>query len=59
MNDGPKEPQEQDKYSTSSSKKCNWFLASVEMHIRNSEWIDPNDKGGVRYEGNNKNSIIK
>ena len=37
MNDGSNEPQEQDNYSTSSSKKNDWFWASVEVHIQNSE----------------------
>ena len=41
MNDGSKEPQEQDSYSTSSSEKIDWFLASVEVHIQNSEWNNP------------------
>ena len=41
MNDGLKEPQEQDDYSTSSSEKYNLFGASVEVHIQNLEWNDP------------------
>ena len=38
MNDGSKEPQKQDNYSTSSSEKIDWFGASVEVHIQNTEW---------------------
>ena len=40
MNDGSKEPQEQDNYSPSSSEKFNWFWASVEVHIQNLGWND-------------------
>ena len=36
MNDSSKDPQEQDNYSTSSSKKI-WLWASVEVHIKNSD----------------------
>ena len=37
MNDGSKEPQGQDKYSTSSSETDSWFWGSVEVYIQNSE----------------------
>ena len=43
MNDGSKEPQEQDNYSTSTSEKCNWFWASVEVQNQNFEWNDPKE----------------
>ena len=36
MNDGSKEPQKQDNYSTSSYEKNDRFCASVEVHIQNS-----------------------
>ena len=49
-----KEPQEQDNYRKSSSKKCNWFWASVEVHIQNSEW---NNLKEVHERGNTKNKI--
>ena len=51
MNEGSKEPQEQDDYSTSSSEKCDWFWASVEVHIQNSE--------EVHKRRNDKNRTIK
>ena len=50
MNDGSKEPQEQDDYSTSSSEKDQWFWASVEVHIQNSESNQPE----VHERENNK-----
>ena len=48
MNDGSKEPQEQDDYSASSAEKLNWFWASVEVHIQNLEWIGPKEVHIVR-----------
>ena len=51
-NDGSKEPQEQDDYSTSSSEKDSWFWASVQVHIQNSEWM--NQPEGGTWEGNNQ-----
>ena len=40
MNNGSKELQKQDNYSTSSTDKCDGLLASVEVHIQNSELND-------------------
>ena len=60
MNDGSKEPEEQDNYSTSSFEKCSWFWASVEVHIQN-----PNEttkrrcmRGGILKYNNKKSKYI-
>ena len=59
MNNGSKEPQEQDDYSTSSSTKTDWFWASVEVHIK----IFENESNPVEVHkmprGGTKNRIIK
>ena len=56
MNDGSKEPQEQDDYSTLSLGKCNWVWAFAEVNIQNSEWNDPKE---VHERRNTTIKIIK